>query len=502
MLVEGSVHAVSNAMVYLVGAGPGDKNLLTLEADRLLKEADVVVYDRLVGQEIMDIIPKTTELINVGKNVGNHAVPQDEINRILLKQASLGKKVVRLKGGDPFLFGRGGEELEMLIDEGIPFKVVPGITSAIAAPSYAGIPVTHRDFCASVHIISGHSAKEGELPIDYEALTRLRGTLVFLMSVASMPIIAKGLISGGMARDTQVAFIENGTRADQRKILTNLENCEKDIKSYNIQSPATIVVGQVCSLSNKYDWFSKQSLNGCKILVTRPDKSIGALSEKLSNQGASVKRLPLIETQMMDFELQLKEVSVVIFTSGVGVEAFFQKLNENRLDSRALYGKRIAVVGAQTEKVLANYGITADFCPKVYSGEALAKEMLESSFLKVDDKVIIYRAKEGSEELIAILQEESIDYVEVPVYKTLSIKAEINPKEYDYITFTSASTVKSFVDSVGKDFDFSKVKGLCIGQQTANAAKEMNIQTFVSKEATIDSMVERVKKLWKQERED
>ncbi|MGL5439253.1 MAG: uroporphyrinogen-III C-methyltransferase [Filifactoraceae bacterium] len=502
MLVERNVVVMCKGKVYLVGAGPGDKNLLTIEAERLIKIAEVVVYDRLVSKDILELIPETAEMIDAGKNVGNHIIPQSEINKILLEKSKLGKIVVRLKGGDPFLFGRGGEELELLIEEDIPFKVVPGITSAIAAPSYAGIPVTHREFCASVHIISGHSAKLGDLPIDYEALTRLNGTLVFLMSVASIPIIAKGLMEAGMAKDTEVAFVENGTRANQRKIITSLEKCEDDIISHRVKSPATIIIGRVCSLSEKYDWFSNQSLSGCKVLVTRPNSSIGGLGEKLGSLGAKVRKLPLIETRRIDFDLNLSDKDVIVFTSAVGVEEFFNKLKELNMDARVLYGKKIAVVGAQTAKSLEEHGIRADFCPSIYSGEALGREMLEKSFLKVDDKVGIYRAQEGSLELMEVLRSKNIKFDDIPVYETKSIKVHLGEMDFDYITFTSASIVKSFADSVGEDFDFSKIKGICIGEQTAKVAKKLGIRTFISEEATIDSVVERVEKLWKLDQED
>ena len=243
--------------VYLVGAGPGDKELLTTKAVRLIKEADVVVYDRLVSESIMELIPEDKELIDVGKNAGDHPVPQHEINRILLREGQKGKKVVRLKGGDPFVFGRGGEELELLCEAGVPFEVVPGITSSIAVPAYAGIPVTHRDFCSSLHIITGHARAGAELSIDYEALVRLKGTLIFMMSVSTVGQIASGLMEAGMEETMPCAVIENGTYAGQRKFVSDLAHIEETVKKNQVKSPAVIAVGKVCALSDRFDWFSE-----------------------------------------------------------------------------------------------------------------------------------------------------------------------------------------------------------------------------------------------------
>lgn len=483
---------MNKGKVYLVGAGPGFKGLLTIEGEKHIKTAEVVVYDRLVSQEILEIIPSSAEKINVGKNVGNHIVPQEEINKILVAKALEGKKVVRLKGGDPFLFGRGGEELELLVEQGIEFQVVPGITSAIAAPSYGGIPVTHRDICSSVHIISGHSAEGKELSIDFETLGKLKGTLVFLMSVASMPVISNNLIKAGLSKNTPLAFIENGTRSNQRKILSTLENCEKDIEEYKVISPATIIVGEVCNLSKDYDWFSKRPLKGLKILVTRPDKSIGALGERLEELGGIVTKLPLIETCELDFKIELENIDKIVFTSGVGIEVFFEKLRNHNLDSRALFGKKIAVVGPQTGSVLNKYGIIPDFIPSKYSGKDLAEEMLEKGFVHSGDIVGIFRAQQGSEEIGEILKANKIEFKDIPVYETKSRKAKIDPKDYDLVTFTSASTVESFVNTLEPGYDFTQILGICIGEQTARAAEKYNITYMIAQEATINSMIDKI----------
>lgn len=248
--------------VILVGAGPGDPGLLTQKGRRALEQAQVVVYDRLVSPDILALIPPGAEKIDVGKESSHHLVPQEQINKILLDKAREGKRVVRLKGGDPFLFGRGGEELELLEENGIPYQVVPGVTSALSVPAYAGIPVTHRDFCSSVHIITGHARAGVRLQINYEALCRAGGTLVFLMGVTALPQICQGLLDAGMSPGMPAAVVERGTLPQQRKVVSTLEQLPQEAKQAQIKSPAVIVVGKVCGLSQRFDWFDRLPLKG------------------------------------------------------------------------------------------------------------------------------------------------------------------------------------------------------------------------------------------------
>ena len=319
--------------VYLIGAGPGDAGLLTVKGAALLKEADVVIYDRLISEDVLAKIPEGTERINAGKNAGNHPIPQEEINKILLREALLGKIVIRLKGGDPFVFGRGGEELELLRTNDVPFEVVPGVTSAIAAAAYAGIPVTHRDFCSSLHIITGHAKGDREAEIDYESLVKLKGTLVFMMSVSNAGLIADGLMRAGMSHKTESAIVENGTTCAQRKFITTLGEIRKTVEANAIESPAVIVVGRVCSLSQKFDWFSDLPLRGCRVLVTRPQRTAGKLAGKLKDHGAKVTLYPCIETVKLDFDLHVEKYDVILFTSAFGVSCFFYALEFRQLDS-------------------------------------------------------------------------------------------------------------------------------------------------------------------------
>ena len=298
--------------VWLVGAGPGDLGLFTIKGLEVLRNAEVVVYDALIGDAVLTLIPDQAETINVGKRAGNHRMTQEQINRTLLEQALAGKRVVRLKGGDPFLFGRGGEELELLVENDIPYEIVPGVTSAFAVPAYNGIPVTHRDFTSSVHVITGHrrgsgnahsvgraeasrnvdtSGKTGSLSdsdglgIDYEALVRTKGTLIFLMGLSTLPVIMRGLLDAGIRPDTPAAVLERGTTAGQRRVLATVSTLEEETDRARIKAPAIIVVGEVCCLADSFAWVENLPLAGKKILLTRPKELISGMAGRLHRAG-------------------------------------------------------------------------------------------------------------------------------------------------------------------------------------------------------------------------
>lgn len=481
-----------NGKVYLVGAGPGDRGLLTIRAEELIRTADVIVYDRLVSSEIMDMIPEATELINVGKNVGDHPVPQHEINKILLEEAQKGKKVVRLKGGDPFVFGRGGEELELLAENGVKFQVVPGITSSISVPAYAGIPVTHRDFCSSLHIITGHAKAGFDLTIDFEALVRLNGTLIFMMSVATVDRIAAGLMKAGMAEDMPCAVIENGTYPRQRKFVSDLKNICSVVRENKVKSPAVIMVGKVCSLSDDFDWFDSLPLKGRRILVTQPANKSSRMGKGLRELGAEVSLYPCIETSFIrPMDPPFEAYDTLVFTSSEGVKSFFRWLMDSGRDVRAIGDRKIACIGTATARELSTYGLKADFIPKVYSGEELALEMVSQGFVNNDNRLILLRADIGSKDLTERLSESGIEYLDYPVYKTTLIDHEsVRTDDYDLITFTSRSCVTGFVKSQKRQ-DFPGVKALCIGEQTAEEAGKYGFEVIVSEQATIESMMKK-----------
>ncbi|MBQ9707682.1 MAG: uroporphyrinogen-III C-methyltransferase, partial [Firmicutes bacterium] len=283
--------------VWLVGAGPGTAGLLTLKGAKVLEQAHVVLYDRLVGDEVLAMIPQGAKVIDVGKKAGNHTIPQEEIGRILAEEALKGQRVVRLKGGDPFLFGRGGEELEILVEKKIPFEVVPGVTSPIAVPAYGGIPVTHRDMASALHIITGHRREGKDYDIDFEGLVRAGGTLVFLMGIASLPLICERLMAAGLEGSTPAAVVQQGTTSGQKVISASLDTIEEQVKLQGVETPAIILVGEVCSLADRYNWFERLPLFGRKILVTRPAEKDSVLTSKLRELGAEVLEIPAIQIE-------------------------------------------------------------------------------------------------------------------------------------------------------------------------------------------------------------
>jgi len=482
--------------VTLVGAGPGDPGLLTQKGRRALEQAEVVVYDRLVSPAILALAAEGAEMIDVGKEAAHHKVPQEQINRILLEKGLEGKNVVRLKGGDPFVFGRGGEELELLVEHGVEFEEIPGITSAIAAAAYAGIPVTHRDCCSSLHIITGHARAGKELSIDFDALVRTKGTLVFLMGVTAMPMIVKGLMAAGMAPDTPAAMVESGTTPAQRRCSATLATLPQRAADMGIHSPAIIIVGGVCALAENFCWFDKLPLKGKRVLVTRPKERMGTLADKLRAMGADVWEYPCIETGLIPSPLMdgsvfrdLGRYEWLALTSPAGVDYLWKALLEQGKDARALAGVKLAAIGAGTARALAQHGLRADYVPEVYDAAHLG------AGVPAEGAVLILRAEEGSPALTQALKERNIAFDDVAIYRTVyqnprseELRRALEAGELDFVTFTSASTVKGFVSSVGEGADFSRTVGLCIGQQTAEEAVRHGLVIRVAERATIDAL--------------
>lgn len=485
--------------VILVGAGPSDAGLFTLRGKEVLEAADVVVYDALCGQAILRMIPATARRINVGKRAGNHPVPQEEINQILLNEARAGNLVARLKGGDPFLFGRGGEELELLAEAGIPFEIVPGVTSAFAVPAYAGIPVTHRDFCSSVHIITGHTRKNESAALDYEALARLDGTLIFLMGVAALGTICARLRAAGMPKATPAAVLERGTTAAQRRVVSDLAGLPNAATQANIQTPAIIIVGEVCVLAEKFAWAEKRPLGGKKILVTRPRASASGLTRLLRENGAEVVELPTIVTEPiepnppLDHALaRIADYGWLVFTSPAGVALFFARLQRMRFDIRRLGEIRLAAIGQATARELEVRGLCVALVPSAYNAAALGAALARESD---GARVLLARAKDGSRDLTDALDGAGIAYDDIALYETCyadedarEVSAMLDAGELDYAAFTSASTVRGFVKALDKR-DFSGVRAVCIGESTAQQATEFGMKIDIAKTASIESMV-------------
>lgn len=492
--------------VWLVGAGPGDIGLFTLKGMEVLQQAEVVVYDSLVGQGVLAKVPTTARLIDVGKRADKHTMPQEQINQVLLEEAQKGQRVVRLKGGDPFLFGRGGEELELLTVNGIPYEIVPGVTSSIAVPAYNGIPVTHRDFCSSVHIITGHRRAGKEYDIDFKALVNTKGTLVFLMGIAALSDICFGLLEAGMDPAMPAAVLQKGTTADQKRVVATVATLKEEVDRQGIETPAIIVVGKVCRLADEFGWYEKLPLAGWKVLVTRPKGRSSRTAEELRRRGAEVLELPSIRTVPLEDQSTLvhafEEISSyqwIVFTSPTGVEIFFDELKKAHKDIRSLAGARIAAIGQGTAKVLEDRGILVDLIPEVYDGESLGEALAVK--LQGGEKILLPRARKGNQKLVKILKEQGGQVSDIPTYDTvyeksslIHIDREIESDSIDCVVFTSASTVKGFVESTGL-LDYSKVTAACIGKQTKAAADDYGMQTYMSEKATIDSLVELVVKI-------
>lgn len=486
--------------VSLVGAGPGDVGLLTLRGAERIQTADVVLFDRFVSEEILAMIPGSAEKIDVGKNAGNHPVPQDEINLLLLEKARQGLNVVRLKGGDPFVFGRGGEELELLAENDIPFEVVPGVTSAIAGAAYAGIPVTHRDYTSSFHIITGHTKNNEESNIHYDALVRAKGTLVFMMGVSAIGNISAGCIAAGMDKDTPSAMIENATLNTQRKFLGTLDTLPAIANENAVKSPAVIIIGKVCLLSERYDWFSQKTLLRKRIIVARATPGMSKLSVRLREWGCYVKELPCAKMIpltapgcLLEKTLEtINDYSWLVFTSGVGVNVFFDYLNEMGFDIRLLHHLKVACVGTETEKEVNKRGVKADYRPVEYNGAALAHGL--SKMIKGRERVLVARAKDGAEDLSRILTDKGIDFDDVAIYEKIPNIEKIENAGADFVAFTSSSTVKWFAEAA-VNVDYDKIKAVCIGERTAATARLYGMKVYVSEEATIESMVKKIVEL-------
>ena len=492
--------------VYLVGAGPGDYKLLTLKGLECIKKADVIVYDRLANKDYLKEAKENCEFIYVGKASSNHTLPQDDINMVIVNKAKEGKVVTRLKGGDPYVFGRGGEEGEVLREEGIEFEVVPGITSAIGGLCYAGIPITHRDYASSFHVITGHLREDDKehTEINWNALANTNGTLVFLMGVANLQKITLNLIKEGKSKDTPVALISWATRYNQTVITSTLENVYEEALKVNIKPPTLIVIGDVVKLREKLNFFEDKPLFGKDVIVTRSRTQSSSLVSKISDLGGNPIEIPTIKINKIEnnteLENEIKNIShytYLVLTSKNAVQIFFNKLDEMNLDSRALANLKICAVGSATAKEIKNNGINPDIVPEKFLAEYLFEEL--KSVLKSTDKVLIPRAKNARDFLVNKISK-ICSVKEVHIYQTVlnninkdEILKELNSLEEKYITFTSSSTVTNFVDIIGMDNidKLNKLKVISIGPITTKTAKDIGINVYREANiSTIDGMVD------------
>jgi uroporphyrinogen III methyltransferase / synthase len=490
----------ASGIVYLVGAGPGDPGLMTARSLELIVAADVIVHDRLIPRDALAAARRDAEVLYVGKEPGAASVAQEEIEEVLIDRARAGKIVVRLKGGDPFVFGRGGEEAEALAAAGIPFEVVPGITAGVAAPAYAGVPVTHRDDASAVAFITGHEdpAKE-DGALDYEALARFPGTLVFYMGVKALPQIAEQLVAAGRDADEPAAVIARGTLPDQRTVLSTLEGIADAASQAGIEPPAVTVVGPAAARRERIAWIEGRPLHGKRVVVTRARAQASELSRRLDALGAEPIELPAIriEPKIGTEEVRrtvegLHAYALVCLTSPNGVRLLFEAMAEQGRDARALANATVAAIGPGTAAALAEHGVLADILPERFVAEALVEALAE---LSVEGKpVLIARAAEARGVLPEALRKRGAQVDVVPLYETVAEQPDPaaleRAREADYVTFTSSSTVRNFVEAVGDGIP-ANARVVSIGPVTSEAAREAGLTVDIeASRHDIDGLVE------------
>ena len=499
--------------VYLVGAGPGDPGLITVKGLECIKKADVLIYDYLASPILLKHAKEHTEILYVGKKGGDHTLSQDEINALIAEKAQKGLTVTRLKGGDPFIFGRGGEEAEILVRNKIPFEIVPGVTSAIAAPAYAGIPLTHRKFTSTLAFVTGHEdpLKE-ESDIDWTALAKGIGTIVFLMGVKNLPYITNRLVSHGMDPDTPVALIRWGTTPRQTTVTGTLDTISERAKNAGFKPPAVIVVGHVVKLREKMKWFENHPLMGRSIVVTRAREQASELVQHLSDLGAECLECPTIKVAPPDdlkpLDKAIENLSTydwLIFTSVNGASFFFNRLYAKNKDVRALCKMHTAVIGPATAKRLLDFGLQSDIVPETYRAESIIKAFTGKDLN--GKKILLPRAKEARPILPLELTRMGAVVDEVTAYCTRAVQDNANlvlkrlrEKTIDLITFTSSSTVKNFhalLPHQDLKILMQDVTVACIGPITADTARNLGFDIHIIAESfTIPGLCEAIKQYY------
>jgi len=506
---------MKQGMVYLVGAGPGDYKLISVRALEYIQIADTIVYDRLADDRLLSTARPDVELIYVGKASSDHTMRQEDINQLLVDKAKEGKTVVRLKGGDPFVFGRGGEEALLLVANQISFEIVPGITSAISVPAYAGIPVTHRGIAASFAVVTGHEdPTKAESTIKWSHLATAVDTLVFLMGVENLPHITNKLIENGRSAHTPAAVIRWGTKPEQRVLVTTVGQAAGAVAEAGIKPPAIFIVGEVVTLREKLAWFDQRLLFGKRVLVTRAREQASALTSELEALGAQCLEAPAIKVVppesygALDGAIeQLHTYNWLIFTSVNGVEYFFKHLYNMKRDSRALGHAHIAAIGAQTAASLKKYGILADIVPLEFRAEGIVEAL--TGRIEPGMSVLIPRALVARDILPEKLREMGAKVNVVPVYRTLIGDADgnmladkIKNGEIDLVTFTSSSTVTNLLNLLGSQGAelFKNVTVACIGPITAATCLKNGITPdTIAEEYTIKGLVQAIVEMYEED---
>ncbi|MCL5986524.1 MAG: uroporphyrinogen-III C-methyltransferase [Actinobacteria bacterium] len=499
---------VRKGCVYIIGAGPGDPLLLTIKAVRILGVVDVIVHDRLITDQIKDYFNPMAEVIDVGKEPGLHVITQDGINKILYEQAKSKRSVARLKGGDPFIFGRGGEEAEYLAKKSVRFEVIPGLSSAIAVPAYAGIPLTYRGIASAVTIITGHQcASVDNSLIDWEIIARSSSTLVFLMPVKNISHIVEKLIENGKSPLTPSALIMWGTTGKQKTIISDLKNAPSFARDAEMGPPSVFVVGDVVSLRQKIYWFEKLPLFGKTIILTRSKENLKEMMELFCSLGANVIEIPTIrinklitQTGIKELLPDLEECNWVVFTSATGVKLFWHELNAAGLDARMLSGSKVVAIGPETGRLLKAHGIIADYIPESFTSAATAELIIDKG--RSGQNVLLLRAKGANEILSRKLVQAGFEVREINHYETVCEEPdgktfhEMLINRIDYVIFSSSSTVLNFFKLLeGMDIGrmFLETKFACIGPVTELTLKSLGFDAhIVAKSHTFDGLTEAI----------
>ncbi len=491
---------MNKGKVFLVGAGPGDYRLITSRGLTELKKADIIYYDRLVNPSLLSLVPPSVEKVYVGKAPGNHSCTQKQINELLVKKAKKGKRVVRLKGGDPFVFGRGGEEALKLAENNIDFEIIPGISSVIGAPAYAGIPVTHRNLSSSFHVYTGHNINQ----LNFDVISKLKGTLIFVMGLKNLDSITDKLLAKGINPQKKVAVIYYGTTSDQKVIKGNINNINKKVSKREVTPPVIIIIGEVIGLTEKLKWYNKKTFSKKRVMVTRPFNQQQELGARLEKSGFEVFYYPVIKVtgpvinENVNEELSsLNKYDWIFLTSPNGVEYLFDIFYKMDIDLRELSSIKFAVIGSGTEKALKNRGINADFVPDKFTTVSLGQEFIE--YAKTSQTILLTRSNLAEKELVDILQEGDHQPQDINIYKTKKLKgnkqllsSNLRERNLDLITFTSPSTVRSFAEKLKGNYkkEIKNIPVICIGPVTANEAVKYDFKVVkIASPYTISGLV-------------
>ena len=504
---------MQKGFVYLVGAGPGRADLITVRGAEVLNKADCIIYDKLANPALLRFAPAGAEIIHVPKRTGGLSVTQEEINKLLLEKALAGRTIVRLKGGDPCIFGRCSEELAVLIEHGIGFEIVPGISSGIAVSAYAGIMLTDREYSSQVIFVTGHEATgKSDSNIDWSLLAKFNGTLVFYMGIGNLDYITAQLMENGMNSDTPVAIIANVTFPTQAVAKALLADISQHCRQEGIKPPAIVVIGAAAATDTQLNWFMQQPLFGRNIVVTRDIPGNIDFADKIIRRGGNPKKFPTIKvkalTQKNEFLQTLAKITEhdwIIFTSGNGVAVFFEALQSLGKDARVFGATKIAAIGGKTAAKLSEFGVKADFVPGVFTGKELGRQLIAHTNLK-NKKVLLLRSKIASSELAELLKKAGAEVQDVAVYtaeqqknKNKWLIEEINEGLIDWLTFASPSSVNGFFKQIPVDLiNSANVKVASIGPVTSESLKALGVRVDITAaEHTLDGLIDAIEQTYK-----